>query len=66
MSGIYFNNRKLWIEFSKIVDNSKPKNETVLYVGNLNYSTTNQTLGEFFKSCGKIKEIRMTVNNDET
>lgn len=37
---------------------------TTLFVGNLGFRTTQQSLGEYFSSCGDVKDVRIAMGED--
>ena len=37
---------------------------TTVFVGGINYQTTEDVLAEAFKDCGEIKDIRMPLNDE--
>lgn len=44
-------------------DNEKDPNSTSVFVGNLSYTTTEDSLRQLFSSCGAIKEVRVATDS---
>ena len=39
-------------------------NDTVVFVGNISFSTDKKSLADFFKECGEIKDLRLAMRDD--
>jgi len=69
LSGQYLGGRYLKIDWGKgkkqselKVDPNKILSSTI-YIRNLPYSTTEDEVGKFFKSCGEILSVRLVYNS---
>jgi len=39
---------------------------TTIFVGGISYYSNEERMGEVFKDCGEIKDIRMPLNEDQS
>lgn len=69
LNGEYLGGRYLKIDWGKGKKTSELKVDpkkivsSTIYIRNLPYSTTEDQVGEFFKSCGEISGVRLVYNS---
>lgn len=62
--------RNIWVEFSGQAaggykPQGNPEDVTTLFVGNLGFRTTKESIEYFFQSCGAVKDVRIALGEDE-
>lgn len=68
-NGNSLDGREMWVEFSGNAANKGQNNPdgsepNTIFVGNLGFRTTEETIRYFFQHCGEITQVRIAMNEE--